>query len=207
MADFHEQSFHDKIGPTFIGYMPQQSRNLGVKLATQGQQLSDVKATLATIEKAWNAVYPDTKFEYTFLSDSIAQLYEKEQKTAQLVNTATAIAILISCMGLFGLAMFTAEQRTKEIGIRKVMGASVTSIITLLSANFLKLVLIALLIATPIAWYAATQWLKDFEYKVNLDWWVFALAGTLATFVAMLTISFQSVKAALMNPAKSLRSE
>jgi hypothetical protein len=207
VADFHEQSFHERISPAFIGYMPERSGNIGVKLATKGKQLSDVKTALTAIEQAWTTVYPDNKFEYTFLDDSIARLYEKEEKTAQLVNIATAIAILISCMGLFGLATFTAEQRTKEIGIRKVMGASVVSIVTLLSANFLKLVVIALLIAVPIAWYATTQWLQDFEYKTDVAWWVFALAGVLAASVAMLTVSFQSIRVALMNPVKSLRSE
>ncbi len=207
VADFHEQSFHEKIGPVFIGYMPRQSKNIGVKLATKGQQLSDVKATLARIEQRWKTVYPDTKFDYTFLDDSIAKLYEKEQKTALLVNTATAIAILISCMGLFGLATFTAEQRTKEIGVRKVLGASVASIVALLSKDFLKLITIALVIASPIAWWAMNRWLQDFEYKVSVDWWVFALAGLLAMGIALLTVGFQSIKAALMNPVKSLRSE
>ncbi|WP_420149454.1 permease prefix domain 2-containing transporter [Spirosoma sp.] len=206
VADFHEQSFHEKIGPVFIASMPQ-ARNIGVKLATKGKQMNDVKATLASIEQQWNSVYPDNKFEYSFLDDSIARLYEKEQKTGQLVNTATAIAILISCMGLFGLAMFTAEQRTKEIGVRKVLGASVTSIVTLLTADFLKLVVFSLLIASPVAWWAMNKWLQDFAYKVDMEWWVFALAGTLSIGIALLTVSFQSIKAALVNPVTSLRSE
>ena len=117
------------------------------------------------------------------------------------------MAIFIACLGLFGLATFTAEQRTKEIGVRKVLGASVTSIVGLLSKNFLKLVLIAIVIASPLAWYAMHVWLQDFAYKIELDWWVFALAGGLAVGIALLTVSFQSVKAALMNPVKSLRSE
>lgn len=206
VADFHEQSFHEKIGPVFLGFMPH-ARNLGIKLSTKGKAMSELKATLAGIEQDWKAVFPDNRFEYTFLDDSIARLYEKEQKTSQLVNTATGIAILISCMGLFGLAMFTAEQRTKEIGVRKVLGASVASIVTLLSKDFLKLVVIALIIASPIAWWVMTQWLKDFAYKVEIEWWVFALAGILAVGIALFTISFQSIKAALVNPVKSLRSE
>jgi ABC-type antimicrobial peptide transport system permease subunit len=206
VADFHEQSFHEKIGPVFIANLPQ-ARNIGVKLATKGKQIADVKATLASIEQQWNAVYPDQKFEYTFLDDSIAKLYEKEQKTSQLVNTATAIAILISCMGLFGLAAFTAQQRTKEIGVRKVLGASVSSLVALLSRDFLKLVIVALLIASPIAWWAMNQWLQDFAYKVDIAWWVFALAGLLAVGIALLTVGFQSVKAALVNPVESLRNE
>ncbi|OJW77145.1 MULTISPECIES: permease prefix domain 2-containing transporter [unclassified Spirosoma] len=206
VADFHEQSFHEKMGPVFMGYMPH-ARNLGIKLSTKGKQMSELKTTLASIEKEWKAVYPDNRFEYTFLDDSIAQLYEKEQKTSQLVNTATGIAILISCMGLFGLAMFTAEQRTKEIGVRKVLGASVASIVALLSTDFLKLVVIALVIASPIAWWAMNQWLNDFAYKVDIDWWIFALAGLLSVGIALFTVSFQSIKAALANPVKSLRSE
>ncbi|MBD2755050.1 ABC transporter permease [Spirosoma validum] len=206
VADFHEQSFHEKIGALFIANMPQ-ARNIGVKLATTGKPMNEVKATLASIEQAWKSVYPDNKFEYSFLDDSIARLYEKEQKTGQLVNTATAVAILISCMGLFGLAMFTAEQRTKEIGVRKVLGATVISIVVLLSQDFLKLVLIAMVIASPLAWWAMDQWLKDFAYKVSIEWWVFLLAGSIAAGIALLTISFQSIKAALVNPARSLRSE
>ena len=141
------------------------------------------------------------------MDDSIAKLHAKEQKTGILVNTATTIAILISCMGLFGLAVFTAEQRTKEIGVRKVLGASISSIVSLLSFDFLRLVVFALLLASPIAWWAAHQWLADFAYKVSIEWWVFALAGLMAIVITLLTVSFQSIKAALVNPAKSLRSQ
>ena len=206
VADFHEQSFHEKISAAFIAHLPQ-ARNIGVKLATKGGRVSDLATTLASMEAQWKAVYPDRKFEYTFLDDSVAKLYEKEQQTGQLVNTATAIAMLIACLGLFGLATFTAEQRTKEIGVRKVLGASVASIVALLSQDFLKLVLVAIVIASPLAWWAMTKWLADFAYKVTIDWWVFALAGALAVVIALLTVSFQSIRAALMNPVKSLRSE
>lgn len=204
VADFHEQSFHSKIDPTFIGNLPQ-ARNLGVKL--QGKSAEELKGTLARIEEQWKAVHPDKKFAYDFLDERIANLYEKEQKTSRLVNTATAVAILISCMGLFGLATFTAEQRTKEISIRKVLGASVAGIVALLSRDFLKLVVIALLLAAPIAWWAMNEWLKDFAYKADIEWWVFALAGLLAIAIALITISFQSIRAALTDPVKSLRSE
>ncbi|MBC8153538.1 MAG: FtsX-like permease family protein, partial [Bacteroidetes bacterium] len=125
----------------------------------------------------------------------------------QIVLYFSGIAILISCLGLFGLAAFTAEQRTKEIGVRKVLGASVSSIVALLSKDFLKLVLIAIVVASPIAWFAMNRWLQDFAYKIDIEWWVFALAGLLAVGIALLTVSFQSVKAALMNPVKSLKSE
>ncbi|WP_229367797.1 FtsX-like permease family protein [Fibrisoma limi] len=207
VADFHENSLHAPIRPTFIAYMPGMSKDIAVKLATKGKQVSDVRTSLAAIEDAWQTVYPDKEFSYTFLDDSIARLYESDQKIARLVNTATAIAILISCMGLFGLATFTAQQRTKEIGVRKVLGASVVSIITLLSADFVKLVFIAFLIASPIAWWITGKWLEEFAYRVDVAWWVFILAGVLAMGIALLTVSFQSVKAALMNPVKSLRSE
>jgi putative ABC transport system permease protein len=207
VADFHEQSFHDKIEATFISYMPRQARNIGVRLTSKGKTVNDLKATLASIEQQWKEVHPDKKFEYEFMDDRIAKLYEKEQKTSRLVNTATTIAILISCMGLFGLATFTAEQRTKEISIRKVLGASVAGIVALLSKDFLKLVFIALILAVPVAWWAMDKWLQSFAYKVDIEWWVFALAGAMAVLIALLTISFQSIRAALMNPVKSLRSE
>lgn len=207
VADFHEQSFHEKISAAFIANMPDREKHIGVKLATKGQQADDLKATLANIEKAWQEVYPDNKFDFAFLDDSIAKLYEKEQKTAQLVNLATAIAILISCMGLFGLATFTAEQRTKEIGVRKVLGASVVSIVGLLSTDFLKLIIVALLLASPLAWWAMNEWLKGFAYKVDMEWWVFALAGLVAIAITLITISSQSLKAALTNPTQSLRAE
>lgn len=206
VADFHEQSFHEKIGPVFIAKLSQ-ARNIGVKLATSGQQISELTATLASIEQAWKQVYPDHAFDYAFLDDSIAKLYATEQKTGQLINTATVIAILISCLGLFGLATFTAQQRTKEIGVRKVLGASVASIVRLLSKDFLRLIILSLMIASPVAWWAMNQWLKDFVYKVDVAWWVFALAGLLAIFIALVTVSFQSIKAALMNPVRSLRNE
>ena len=206
VADFHEQSFHERIGAAAILNLPQ-ARNLGVRLATQGKGVGSLQTTLTELENVWKTVHPDLPFEYSFVDDSIAQLYEKETKTGHLVNAATAVAILISCMGLFGLATFTAQQRTKEIGIRKVLGASVAGIVALLSKDFLKLVFIAFLLASPLAWWGLTAWLKDFAYKVDVAWWVFALAGAVAMGIALLTVSFQSVKAALTNPVESLRSE
>ena len=141
------------------------------------------------------------------MDDSFDEMYRAEQRIGTIALTFAALAILIACLGLFGLAAFMAEQRTKEIGVRKVLGASVPSLIGLLSKDFLKLVLIAILIASPLAWYAMNQWLSDFAYKIDIEWWMFALAGAVAIGIALLTVSFQSVKAALMNPVKSLRSE
>ncbi|MCY7359295.1 MAG: ABC transporter permease, partial [Rudanella sp.] len=146
-------------------------------------------------------------FNYSFLDDDFDRMYRSEQRVGTIALIFALLAILISCLGLFGLAAFMAEQRTKEIGVRKVLGASVVSIVTLLSKDFLKLVLIAIVIASPIAWWAMHRWLQDFAYKIDIEWWVFALAGLLAVGIALLTVSFQSIKAALMNPVKSLRSE
>lgn len=167
----------------------------------------DASDLIASFRKQWDAFNPPAPFTYSFLDERFAFLYEAEQKTSQLFTVFAVISIVIACLGLFGLAAFTAEQRTKEIGVRKVLGASVFSIIGLLSKDFLKLVLIAILLATPIAWFAMNRWLEDFAYRINLDWWVFTLAGLLSVGIALVTVSFQSIKAALMNPVKSLKTE
>jgi ABC-type antimicrobial peptide transport system permease subunit len=207
VKDFHAESLHAPISPFFMATLKSNERSISLKLATQGKQISNFKNTIAQIESAWKNVYPADKFEYRFFDESIAKLYDKEQKTAQLMNTAMAIAIFISCMGLFGLATFTAQQRIKEIGIRKVLGASAVGIVTMLSKDFLILVMIALIIASPIAYYFMHQWLQDFAYRVNISWWIFLVSGLSAMLIALLTISFQSIKAALTNPVNSLRSE
>lgn len=207
MEDFHSKSFHESINPFFLTTTLRTARTISVKLATNGQQIGHLKNTLAAIEKSWQEIYPDKEPALNFFDDAIAALYEKEKKTAQLMNTAMAIAIFISCMGLFGLAAFMMQQRTKEIGIRKVLGASSTHIASMLSKDFLQLVLIATLIASPIAWYFMHQWLENFAYRTMISWWVFVLAGAAAVLITLCTIGFQAVKAALMNPVKSLRSE
>jgi len=148
-----------------------------------------------------------TPFEYMFMDQEVQKQYEAEITLSQIINSFTLMAILISCLGLFGLAAFSAEQRNKEIGIRKVLGASVTGIVTLLSKDFLILVTISFVLATPIAWFAMNKWLEAFVYKVPLSWWMFALAGLLAVLIALFTISFQAIKAALTNPVKSLKTE
>ena len=163
--------------------------------------------TLTYIQQIWQDAFPDEVFEYQFLDEHLAHLYETEILTARLVNAFTGVAILICCLGLYGLISFIVVQRTKEIGIRKVLGASVASIVTLLSLDFLKLVLLAIIIGSPIAWYVMQQWLADFAYKIDMTWWYLALSGGLAVGIALLTVSFQTIKAALMNPVESLRSE
>jgi len=177
-----------------------------VKLHTGAKQ-SDWQQTLKNIEQAYKAVFPDEIFAYTFLDDNIAKFYDKDRKMAQLINLAMVITIVISCMGLFGLAALTAEQRTREIGIRKVLGARVADITTMLSRDFVLMVLIALVISSPIAWYFMHHWLQDYNYRTSMSWWIFALAGLSAVVIALLTVSFHAIRAALANPVKALRSE
>jgi len=164
-------------------------------------------AILAGIEKSWKKINPHSPFQYSFLDKDFQRNYEKEERTSQLIKYAAIIAILIACLGLFGLATFTAEQRTKEIGIRKVLGASVFGITSLLSKDFIKLILLSILIASPIAWLAMNKWLENFVYKTDVSWWMFAATGLLSILIALITISFQAIKAAMANPVKSLRTE
>ncbi len=165
---------------------------------------SEAIALLQRLCKQLNPAFP---FTYQFSDLEYAKLYESEAVVSKLANIFAFLAIFISCLGLFGLATFTAEQRTKEIGVRKVLGASSTSIVQLLSVNFLKPIVLAFLIAFPLAWYAMNNWLRDYEYKINLSWWMFAVAGSLTICIALITVSYQSIKAALINPVDSLRSE
>jgi predicted permease len=202
MKDFHLNSLHQTITPLLLMFDTRNTSYLLVK-ARAGQTQQAIN-DLEQVAKEFNPNYP---FNYHFLDEEYENLYRSEQQVDALVNYFGILAILISCLGLFGLAAFTAEQRTKEIGVRKVMGASVSNIVALLSSDFLKLVLIALVIAAPVAWWALTTWLDTFAYKTNLSPWIFGLAGVLAIGIALLTVSFQSVKAALVNPVKSLRSE
>ena len=207
MADFHVLSLHDPIKPVFLVTSREISRSLNVKLLLTGNKGDQLKQTLSGIAQAFAAVYPNEKFEYQFYDDTIKKFYEKEQQMEQLMNTGMTIAIIISCLGLFGLATFTARQRTKEIGIRKVMGASVSNIAALLSRDFLRYVFIAAVVASPIAWYCMHKWLQGFAYSAPIYWWIFVLAGGVAMLIALVTVSFQSVKAALANPVDSLRAE
>ncbi|HZY36315.1 MAG TPA: FtsX-like permease family protein, partial [Mucilaginibacter sp.] len=206
LKDFNSKSLHEDISPFFMCSIKGRERTVSMKLAT-GKGISNFKATIAQIQNAWKEVYPNDKFEYAFFDQTIAGFYDKEQKTAQLMNTAMLIAIFISCMGLFGLAMFTAQQRMKEIGIRKVLGASVAGIVSMLSRDFLVLILISLVIASPIAYYFMHVWLEDFAYRINISPWTFLLSGLAAILIALATVSFQAIKAAMANPVNSLRSE
>ncbi len=168
---------------------------------------TDMKGTIAAITSRWKAFSPNQTIRYTFLDTSFANMYAGVQRTGSIFSCFAVLAILIACLGLFGLAAFITEQRTKEIGIRKVLGASAAGIMTLLSRDFVKLVLVAILIATPIAWWAMNKWLEDFAYRTDIKWWMFAIAGLVAVTISLLTISWQAIRAALASPVKALRSE
>lgn len=202
VKDFHYKSLHQKIEPLVLHIYPSAFEDIVVKIRPD-----QIKATLQFLENKWTRLDANWPFEYTFMDEQFAQKYESEQVFSKVFITFTLLSIFIACLGLFGLASFTAGQRSKEIGIRKVLGASVPGIVFLLSKDFLKLVLLSLVIAVPLAWYAMSSWLEDFAYRIDLDWWVFALAGALALLIALLTVSFQSIKAAISNPVKSLRNE
>ena len=201
VQDFHFRSLHERIAPLAM-VLGDNAGSVIVKAKTK-----DMADLVTLAKKQWASFGSDEPFRYSFLDESYQATYQAELKTGRILGLFAGLTIFVACLGLFGLATFTAEQRTKEIGVRKVLGASVTSIVTLLSQDFLKLVLIAIVIASPIAWYAMNRWLQDFAYRINIEWWVFAGAGLLAVGIALLTVSFQSIKAALMNPVKSLRSE
>ncbi|HEX6181736.1 MAG TPA: FtsX-like permease family protein [Chitinophagaceae bacterium] len=202
--DFHFESMHQKIMPLIL-IVPRSANSYGnISLKISG---NNIPSALAHIEKTWKKFLPETAYQYTFLDENFARLYQAEEKQGTLFTVFACIAIFIACLGLFGLSAFAITQRIKEIGIRKVLGANVSTIVTLLSKDFLKLVLIAAVIAFPIAWYAMNNWLQDFAYRINIPVWIFLVAGFLAALVALVTISFQAIKAALANPVKSLRTE
>ncbi|HVU97881.1 MAG TPA: ABC transporter permease [Puia sp.] len=207
VADFHESSFKDPIRPAAIGNISSFEGDLGVRLASMGRDAAQVKATLEAMEKAFKELYPSDRFSYAFWDELIAEMYETEQKTAALIDAVMVLAITISCMGLFGLALFTARRKAAEISIRKVLGASMTDITAMLNRGFLVLVLLALVIASPIAWFLTNRWLQEFAYRPPFAWWVFPLAGAGAILIALLTVTVQSIRAAMANPIKHLRSE
>jgi hypothetical protein len=207
VADFHTKSLHDPVTPLCIINRPEREGSIAVKLASAGVSSAAIKNTLLQIEKVWRQVYPGATFNYRFYDETLALLYEKDQQAAMLMNTAMGVTIFISCIGLFGLTLFIVKRRAKEISIRKILGASVTNITTMLSRDFIILVVIALFIAAPVAWYFMDQWLQSFAYRVDISWWIFALAGIATLCIALATVSMQAIKAALANPVKSLRAE
>jgi len=205
MKDFNFEDMHQSILPVIFVILPANQNQFGrISVKVAG---SDINATMAHIEKVWKQYLPEVPYEYNFLDERFQQLYKTEQQQGSLFTTFAGIAIFIACLGLLGLSAFAISQRIKEIGVRKVLGASTGSIVTLLSTDFLQLVAIASLIAFPIGWLAMRSWLSDFAYRISMQWWVFIAAGILAAAVALFTIAFQAIKAALANPVKALRSE
>jgi len=205
LNDFHFESMHQAIVPMILLMLPPSFpyfNNLSIKLAG-----SNLASSLSQFETSWRKFFPETPLDYTFLDEKFDKLYESEQKQATLFTVFACVAIFIACLGLFGLSAFAISQRIKEIGVRKVLGANVSGIVGLLSKDFLILVGVAALMAFPVAWYAMNNWLQDFAYRINIQWWVFIVAGILAALIAFVTVSFQAIKAAVANPVKSLRTE
>lgn len=205
VKDFHFSNFHEPIKP--FGFVLDLERNSSVNTLFIKILPGNIDQTINSVEKIWKELVVGQPMEYSFNDEMVTSMHRQETKFQRMFSYLTIVAIVIACLGLFGLASFTAEQRTKEIGIRKVLGASVQGLVSLLSKDFLKLVVIAILIATPLAWYFMHNWLQDFVYRVALTWWVFVIAGVLALLIALLTVSFQAIRAAVANPVKSLRTE
>jgi putative ABC transport system permease protein len=203
VRDFHFNSLHHKVETLAIAATP----NVGYGEVSVRVAAGQAPATIRRAEALWRRLAPTQPFEYAFLDDHFGQLYRADAQVSQVVALLAGLAVLIACLGLFGLALYTTQRRTKEIGIRKVFGASVGSLVALLSGDFLKLVVVAFLLAAPVAWWTLRAWLDQFAYRIPMGWWPFALAGLLAVGVAWLTVAFQSVRTARTNPVKSLRSE
>lgn len=201
--NFNFNSLQYKIEPMCLFSQTQWGyRDVSVKISGGNTQ-----AALAFIKSKWDSINPDYPFEYQFLDDHFNEVYKADNQVSQIVGLLAVLTIIISCLGLFGLASYSAEKRVKEIGVRKVLGASVQNIVLMLASNFVKLVLIAIPIAWIGAWWGVNQWLKGYAYRIDVQWWVFVIAGGGAILIAFATVSFQSVKAAVANPVKSLRSE
>jgi len=201
VKNFHYESLRENIGALGL-FLNNSTGNMAIRL-----KAGDFSNTIANIEQIWNKMAPGQPFSYGFMDESFNTTYEAEQRLGKIFIVFTILSILIACLGLFGLAAFNAQKRTKEIGIRKVLGASVSQITYSLSTDFLKMVLIAILISLPIGWFAMNKWLEDFSYRIEIGWWVFVLAAFLAVTIAIITVSYQSIKAAIANPIKSLRTE
>ena len=202
IKDYNDRSFRRGIDPVLITTLRRGYTQAGIKLIT-----SDVSSAMRSIEKIWNQTFPEFVFEYKFLDDKVESFYRQENQLSQLYQIFAIIAIFLSCLGLYGLASFMAVQRIKEVGIRKVLGATASSIVYLFSKEFIILISVAFVIATPVAWYYMHSWLQDYVYRINISWWIFLVGGIVAIVIALATISFQAIRAAVANPVKSLRTE
>lgn len=201
VKDFNFNSLRESVTPVVM-FLTNSNGSLGIKMNTD-----DIAGLLSKIEKKWHTLSPSAKMDYSFMDADFDAIYRSEQRMGKIFIVFTILAIAIACLGLFGLSAYAAEQRVKEIGIRKVLGASVYNIAQMLSMNFLKLVGIAMLISSPITYFIMQKWLQDFAYRTSIPWWLLAIAGLTALLIALITISFQAIKAAWANPIKSLRSE
>lgn len=200
--DFHQQSLHEAYEPLILRLIPDVQGYVSIRMSPD-----NANATIAAVQRSWNTVFPSNPFDYFFLDQHFDEQYRTDQRFGKVFGIFTALAILVACLGLFGLASFTIVQRTKEISIRKILGASVAEIVRLLYREFAVLIVIAFFVATPLAWFSITQWLKGYAFRTTLYWWLFALPLALVLVIAFLTVSFQSIRAALANPVDSLRSE
>jgi len=203
VKDYIIGSPYDKVPPIVIDGPGAWFTGMHIRF-NSGLQTNSALAKTEQIFKKYNPAYP---FDYKFVDEEYAKKFDDERRTKTMAGLFAALAIFISCLGLFGLSAYVAESRTKEIGVRKVLGASVINITQLLSFEFIKLVIISIFIATPLSWYAMNKWLEDYHYRITLNWMVFFIAGFLAIAIALFTVSFQSIKAAMANPVKSLRAE
>ena len=204
MHDFHEQSTHSQIGPVVFGGAKGSTFHIRLKPANAGISW---QTGISRVQAAYKQIYPEAEFQYKFFDETIAGFYQSEQKTAMLLKWATGLAIFISCLGLLGLVMYTINTRTKEIGVRKILGASVASIVALLSTDFIRLVFLGFVIAAPLAWWALYKWLEDFAYRTSMSWWVFVAGGAGMLLIALIPLTIQAARAAMANPVKSLRTE
>lgn len=202
IRDFHTTGFKDALTPVLITKLKRGYSTVGLKLYSR-----DVPGTLAEVGKLWNKAFPNYVFEYQFLDEKVGEFYKQERQLSRLYQLFACIAIFLSCLGLYGLASFMAVQRIREIGIRKVLGASVQHIVTLFSREFVLLIGLAFLIAAPIAWYFMHEWLANYQYRIDISWWIFVVSGAVAIVIAVLSVSFQAIRAALSNPAKTLKTE
>jgi ABC-type antimicrobial peptide transport system permease subunit len=202
LKDFNDRSLRQSLSPLLIATNVTMYRQASIKLST-----TNIAYTMQSIKKIWQQTFPDYVYEYRFLDDKIAGFYKQESQLSELYKIFAAIAIFLSCLGLYGLASFMAVQRIKEVGIRKVLGATAGNIVYLFSKEFITLIAVAFAIATPVAWYFMHQWLQNYAYRINISWWLFAASGALAIVIALITVSFQAIKAAIANPVKSLKTE
>ena len=202
VEDFHTASLHEEIKPVVLMNIPQFYYEAGIKVSAE-----NFDKTIAAIEETWTQLFPEYNFEYAFLDDYLAKLYQHDDRTFTLFKIFAFVSIFIGCLGLYGLISFIATQKLKEVGIRKVLGASVASIMVLFSKEFVKLIVIAFLIAAPLAWYFMNQWLQGFAYHTSIPWTVYIIGIVSTLLIALLTVSYRSAQAAISNPAETLRTE